>query len=154
LAESRNSQMIRPLRLARVAAKAQGLALRRQLAGIVRRAVLGVIAAVFALGALIIAHVIGYMALVDYAHFQPVAAAGIVFGVDVVIAALFGFLASGGGTDPVLQEALRVRDQSLEQARQSLTFASMVAPVTRLLSDTGLLRMLFGLAKSTVRRRR
>lgn len=146
--------MIRPLRLARVAAKAQGLALRRQLAGLVHRAIMAAIAAVFALGALIIAHVILYMALVEYAHFQPVPAAAIVFGVDVVIAVVFGFLARGGDVDPVLQDALRVRDQSLEQARQSLSLASLVAPLTRLLTETGLLRLLFGLVKSTMRRRR
>jgi hypothetical protein len=146
--------MIRPLRLVRVAAKAQGLALRRQLAGFIHRAIMGVIAAVFALGALIIAHVIGYMALADYAHFQPVPAAAIVLGVDVVIAALFGFLASGAAVDPVMQDALRVRDQSLEQARQSLSLASMAAPITRLLTETGILRLLVGMLKSTVRRKR
>jgi uncharacterized membrane protein (DUF441 family) len=146
--------MIRPLRLVRVAAKAQGLAFRRQLAGIVRRAILGVVAGVFALGALTLAHVIADMALVQYAHFQPIAAAGIVLGFDVILAAVFGFLASGAVADPTLSEALRVRDQSLEQARQSLTLASMAAPLTRLLTETGLLRMLFSLVKSTVRRRR
>ena len=146
--------MIRPLRLVRVAAKAQGLAFRRQLAGVVRRIILGVVAGVFALGALVIAHIMADMALIQYAHFQPLAAAAIVFGVDIVLAAIFGFLASGAVSDPTLVEALRVRDQSLEQARQSLTLASMAAPLTRLLTETGLLRMVFGLVKSIVRRRR
>jgi len=71
-----------------------------------------------------------------------------------VIAALFGFLASGAAVDPVMQDALRVRDQSLEQARQSLSLASMAAPITRLLTETGILRLLFGMLKSTVRRKR
>jgi hypothetical protein len=144
--------MIRPLRLVRVAAKAQGLALRRQVAGAIRRAVLGAIAALFALGALIILHIIGYLALGKYAHFEPIPAAAIVLGVDVVIAAIFGALASASATDPVLQEALRMRDDSLEQARQSLTLASMAAPLTRLLSDMGILRAVFGLLRAAVRR--
>lgn len=144
--------MIRPLRLVRVAAKAQGLALRRQVAGAIRRAVLGAIAALFALGALIILHIIGYLALGKYAHFEPIPAAAIVLGVDVVIAAIFGALANSSATDPVLQEALRMRDDSLEQARQSLTLASMAAPLTRLLSDMGILRAVFGLLRAAVRR--
>ncbi len=144
--------MIRPLRLVRIAAKAQGLALRRQVAGAVRRAVLGAIAAVFALGALIILHIIGFLALGTYAHFAPIPAAAIVLGVDVAIAALFGVLASSSAADPVLEEALRVRDQSLEQARQSLTLASMVAPLTRLLSDMGILRAVFALLRAGVSR--
>jgi type VI protein secretion system component VasK len=135
--------MIKPLRLVRVAAKAQGLALRRQIAGVVRRAILWVIAGIFALGALIVLHVIGYMALGEYAHFQPIASAAIVLGVDVLIAAIFGFLASATASD-----------QSLEQARQSLTLASMVAPLTRVLSDMGILRAALGLVKAGFRRRR
>jgi type VI protein secretion system component VasK len=146
--------MIKPLRLVRVAAKAQGLALRRQIAGVVRRAILWVIAGIFALGALIVLHVIGYMALGEYAHFQPIASAAIVLGVDVLIAAIFGFLASATASDPILVEAVRVRDQSLEQARQSLTLASMVAPLTRVLSDMGILRAALGLVKAGFRRRR
>ena len=144
--------MIKPLRLVRVAAKAQGLAFRRQVAGAVRRAVLGAIAALFGLGALIILHIIGYLALVKYAHFESIPAAAIVLGVDVVIAAIFGALASSSAADPVLEEAVRVRDHSLEQARQSLTLASMVAPLTRLLSDMGILRAVFGLLRAGVRR--
>jgi hypothetical protein len=144
--------MIRPLRLANVAAKAQGLAFRRQLAGVVRRAILGVIAALFGLGALIIAHVIAYLALRTYAGFQPISAAAIVLAVDAVLAAIFGTLAAMSSTDPVLQEALRMRDQSLEQARQSLSLASMAAPLTRLLTETGLLRALFGLLRGGFKR--
>jgi hypothetical protein len=144
--------MIRPLRLVRVAAKAQGLALRRQVAGVVRRAVFGVIAGVFALGALIILHIIGFIALEQYVHFQPISSAGIVLGVDVFITAIFGAMASSSAADPVMQEALRVRDQSLEQARQSLSLASMAAPLTRLLSDMGILRAIFGLIRAGVRR--
>jgi hypothetical protein len=146
--------MIRPLRLVRVAAQAQGLALRRQLAGVLRRAVMAVIAALFAVGALIIIHIIGYMALRTYLHFQPIPAASIVLGVDVLVAVIFGVLAGMSSVDPILQEAVRVRDQSLEQARQSLTLASMVAPLTRLLSDAGILRALFGMIRSGYRRTR
>jgi hypothetical protein len=144
--------MIRPLRLVRVAAKAQGLALRRQVAGAVRRAVLGAIAALFGLGALVILHIIAYLALGQYAHFTPIPAAAIVLGGDILIAAVFGALASSSAADPVLQEALRMRDQSLEQARQSMTLASMAAPLTRLLSDMGILRAIFSMVRAGVRR--
>jgi hypothetical protein len=144
--------MIRPLRLARVSAKAQALVLRRQVAGAVRRAALGAIAALFGLGALTIAHIIAYMALCQYAHFTPIPAAAIVLGVDALIAIIFGILASFNPADPILQEALRVRDQSMEQARQSLTLASMVAPLTKMIAETGLLRILIRLATGAFRK--
>jgi hypothetical protein len=132
--------MIRPLRLVRVAAQAEVLVVRRQVAGLINRAILAVVAAIFALAVLILAHVIAYLALRQYAHFAPILAAAIVLAVDAVIAIVFGVMASGHPADPILEEARRVRDQSLEQARQSLTLAAMVAPATRLVADTGLLR--------------
>ena len=93
--------MVRPLRLARVAAQAEVLVVRRQVAGIVRRAILGAVAVVFALGVLVIAHIIAYLALRQYAQFGPIPAAGIVLGVDLAFAIVFGLLASGQVADPI-----------------------------------------------------
>jgi hypothetical protein len=47
-----------------------------------------------------------------------------------------------------------VRDQSLEQARQSMTLAAMVAPLTRIAADTGILRLALRLLGSGFRRKR
>jgi hypothetical protein len=137
--------MVRPLRLARVAAQAEALVVRRQVAGYARRAIWGALAAVFALGVLILAHIIAYLALRQYAQFTSIPAAAIVLGVDLVITIIFAAMASGNAPDPIMEEAKRLRDQSLEQARQSLTLAAMIAPAARLAADTGLVRLLMRL---------
>ncbi len=143
---------MRTARLARVAAQAEILLIKRTVTGIVRRAIYGAVAAVFALGLLAGLHVAAALALVDYAHIVPVAAIGIVAGVDLVVVIVFGLLAAGEIRDPVIEEARRVRDQSIEQARATLTLAALVAPATRVIAQTGLLRVLMRAAGSGLRR--
>ena len=145
---------MRTARLARVAAQAEILLIKRTISGIVRRAVYGAVAAVFALGLLTGLHVIGALALIDYAHLAPVAAVAIVAAVDLVVVVVFGLLAAGEIKDPVIEEARRVRDQSIEQARATLTLAALLAPATRLVAQTGLLRVLVRAAGSGLRRAR
>jgi hypothetical protein len=144
---------MRTVRLARVAAQAEILLLRRMLTVVVRHAIFGAVAAVFAIAALVGVHVAGVLALEQFAHLSPLASVAIVLAVDLVIAVIFGLLASGKIADPVADEARRVRDQSLEQARQSLTLASMLAPATRLVAQTGVLRMLVRAATGARRAR-
>jgi uncharacterized membrane protein len=145
---------MRTVRLARIAAQAEILLVRRIAANVVRRAIFGAVAALFALAVLILLHVIGVMALERYAHFEPIIAAAIVLGVDLVIAVIFFLLASGKMADPIVQEARRVRDDSLEQARQSITVGAMLASSTRLLAQTGLLRLIVRALGSGLRRSR
>ena len=133
---------MRTVRLARVAAQAEILLVRRLVSSIVRRAVLGVVAAVFAIAVLVLLHVAACLALEQFAHLSALLSVVIVLVVDLVIAGIFGLLASGKVADPVAEEARRVRDQSLEQARQSLTLAAMLAPATRIVAQTGVLRVL------------
>jgi len=146
--------VVRPLRLARVAAQAEILVVRRQMAGYARRAIWAALAAVFAMGVLILAHLIAYMALRQYALFGPIPAAGIVLAADLVITLVFAFMAAGEIRDPILDDAIRLRDHSLDQARQSLTLAAMLAPLTRVAADTGLIRMVLRLFSSAFRRPR
>ena len=145
---------MRTARLARVAAQAEILLIKRTVSGFVRRALYGAVAAVFALGLLTGLHVLGALALVEYAHMVPVAAVAIVGGVDLVIVVVFGLLAAGEIKDPVIEEARRVRDQSIEQARATLTLAALLAPATRMVAQTGLLRVLVRAAGSGLRRTR
>ena len=144
---------MRTARLARVAAQAEILLIRRTITGVIRRAIYGAVAAVFALGLLTALHVAGALALVDYAHLAPVAAVAIVAAVDLVVVIVFGLLAAGEIKDPVIEEARRVRDQSIEQARATLTLASLLAPATRVVAQTGLLRVLVRAAGAGLRRR-
>lgn len=124
---------MRTVQLARLAARSEILLLRRNAGAVARRAAYGAVAAVFAIGALTLLHVLGFLALRQYAHIEAVGSAAIVLGVDVVIAAIFGVLASGAVKDPIAAEARLVRDQSLEQMRESLTSAAMIRPAARLL---------------------
>jgi hypothetical protein len=145
---------MRTVRLARVAAQAEIILIRRTVAVAVRRAIYGAVAAVFALAVLTLMHILAVLALERFATFTPIIACAIVLGVDLVIAIIFGLLAAGKISDPVAEEARQVRDQSLEQARQSLTLAALLAPATRMIAQTGLIRILIRAVNGTLRRSR
>ena len=122
---------MRTLRLARIAAQAEGLVLRRHLRRIIVQAILGAIAAVFLISALAVAHFAGWLALVRVV--APVYAALIVLGVDVVIAAILGLLAMRSSPDRIEREAVMVRDQAKQQLVIAAATASTFAPVARLM---------------------
>lgn len=143
---------MRTVRLARVAAQAEILLLRRYLSAAVRHALFGVVAAVFAIAVLVLLHVLAVIFLEQVAGLSPLLSVAIVLAIDLVFAVVFGLLATRRIEDPLIAEARRVRDTSLEQARQSLTLAAMLAPATRVVAQTGLIRVLFNLFGSGVRR--
>jgi len=122
---------MRTLSLARIAAQAEGLVLRRHARRIVVQAVMGVIAVVFVVCALALAHLAGWLALVKVV--MPVYAALIVLGVDIVIAAIFGLLAMRSSPDRIEREAILVRDQAKQQLAIAAATASTLAPVARLM---------------------
>jgi hypothetical protein len=124
---------MRTLRLARVAADAEILLLRRRLLTAQRRAVFAGVAALFGVAVLVVLHALGYVALVQYAHVAPFFAVLIVGAVDLVLALLFALLASGAMPDPVAEEATLLRDQSLAQMKAGLTATALLVPAGRLL---------------------
>jgi hypothetical protein len=124
---------MRTTRLARLAAEAEILLIRREIKTAIRRAIYGAVAGVFALFLLGALHVIGYMALRQYGGLNPVLSAAVILGVDLVITMIFGLLASGAMKDPVAEEARLLRDQSLAQIKETLTMAAVLKPAGRLL---------------------
>ena len=140
---------MRPLRLARVAAQAEGLRLRRMLMRLVRRAAYGGVAAVFALAALVVVHVLGFLALTEFAGMLGFWAALIVFGVDAVLAGLFGLLSRGNVPDRVETEARQLRDNSLREMRNAGLLGLAIGPAGRVAG-----RGVFGLGRRMMRRKR
>ena len=106
--------------------------LRRMVRRQIMRAVYGVVAAVFMIGALILVHVIGFEALAPY--LTPLEDSAVLFAVDLVIAIVFGILAARGAPDAVEVEAKQLRDQSLGAMKESLAIATLIGPVGRLAS--------------------
>ena len=78
-----------------------------------------------------LAEVTGWQVLRLYV--ASIAATVILLGVNLVIAAIFGFFAARGSPSRSEQEALRVRRQALEAARGSLAFTAAVPAATALL---------------------
>ncbi len=133
---------MRTTRLARLAAEAEILLIRREIKTVINRAIYGAVAAVFALFLLSAVHVIAYMALRQYGGLGPVVSAAIVLAVDLVVTVVFYLLASGAMKDPVADEARLLRDQSLAQIKESLTMAAVLRPAGRLLGR----KHIYGLA--------
>ena len=140
---------MRTLRLAQVAAQAEGLVLKRTALRFGKRAAYGAVAAVFALALLVMVHVIGWVALNSLGGITPFWSSVIVFGVDLVLAVLFGLLARGTLPDTVEREALELRDRSLLELRNTALLGLAFGPAGRVAG-----RGAFGLAKRLVGRRR
>ena len=117
--------------LLKIAAEAEVLRLRATAERQGRRAALGAIALVFALGVLVLAEITGWQVLRLYV--ASIAATVILLGANLVIAAVFGFFAARASPSRSEQEALRVRRQALEAARGSLAFTAAIPAATALL---------------------
>ena len=120
---------MRLISLLRLAAQAEALRWKRTGRGVAIQAALGVSAAVFGLLLLIMLHV---AALIWLARGRDGAVAAlIVAGVDLVLAALLGWLAARHAADPIAMEAERVRDDALRQVGDTASRAMMIAPLLR-----------------------
>jgi hypothetical protein len=123
--------MMRPLRLAKIAAEAEVLRLRRRARRTAFRVGFLGAAAVFALAALSFAHVAVFVALDG--PFRPASAAVIVLGGDLAIALVLTLLASNSRPGAIEREARQVREHAVEQLENILASAALAAPLTRLL---------------------
>lgn len=125
---------MRPFRLARIAAEAEGVRLRGMATRIVTRIIFAVIALFFALGAVVFAHVAAWYGIRIGLDQSYLAASGILGGVDLVLAILLGFLASRSSPSRVEVEALDVRRKAIEGIGSALSLTQIVLPLLRLLS--------------------
>lgn len=121
--------MLRPFRLLRLAFDAEALRWRRSGRGAAIRAGLAAGAGLFALLWLIMLHAAGWVYLSRTQ--DPVTAALLLAGLDFVLLALFGWLATRDRVDPIAIEAERVRDDALRQVRESTAQAAMLVPLMR-----------------------
>ena len=120
---------MRLFQLLRLAAQAEALRWKRTGRGYAIQAGLGAAAAIFGLMLLLMLHV---AALIWLARGRdPAIAALIVAGVDLVLAAILGWLAARHAEDPVAVEAQRVRDDALRQVSDTTARAAMVVPLLR-----------------------
>ncbi|MBK1657741.1 hypothetical protein E2C05_14165 [Paracraurococcus ruber] len=120
---------MRMIQLLRLAAQAEALRWKRTGRGYAMQAGLGAAAAVFALLLLVMLHVAALIWLQE--DRTPLSAALIVAAVDLVLAAILGFLAARHAHDPVAIEAQRVRDDALRQVGDTTARAAMVLPLLR-----------------------
>jgi hypothetical protein len=115
---------MRALRLARIAAEAEGLRLRSSAQRTVLRAILGLVALAFLFGALVFGQIAAWYWL--RMSFDRPATALILGGAELVLAALLGLLAARSSPGRVEIEALAVRRRALESVTSSLAFSALV----------------------------
>jgi hypothetical protein len=126
---------MRTLRLARIAAEAEGLRLRRQAQRTVVRVAMGLIALMFVAWALVFAHVAAWCWLRQSVGWAEPGAAIAVAGADLVIAVFLVLMAARSSPGRVEREALQVRQRALESATSNLALATGLMRGVRLLVD-------------------
>ena len=110
---------MRAVSLLRVAAEAELLRLRHMLMRQGMRAAYGLMAALFAVGVLVLINVAGW-------YVQPIYATLVLLGVNLVIAAIFALLAARSSPGHAEREALRIRQQAIHDARGSLALTAII----------------------------
>lgn len=121
---------MRAVELAKVAAAAEALRLKRLARRQAIRAGFGVGALLFGLGAFALLHVLAYVALCLVV--PPWASALIVLVVDLVIAGVLASVALNSAPDRIEREALAVRRESLIGARRAFTVMAVAGQLTGL----------------------
>lgn len=120
---------MRLLQLARTAWDAEALYLRRQVRAHGFQAGYAAVAVVFALMLLVMLHITAFVALLPSQG--PVWSALIVGFVDLMLLALFGWLASRAGHDPVALEARLIRKEAMRQMGDSAARVAVLAPLLK-----------------------
>ena len=115
---------MRALRLARIAAEAEGLRLRHSAQRTVVRAILGLIARGLLFGALVFCQIAAWYWL--RVSWDRPAAALILAGAELVLAAILALLAARSSPGRIEIEALAVRRRALESATSSLAFSALL----------------------------
>lgn len=118
---------MRAVELAKVAASAEALRLRRIARRQGLRAAFGAVAGVFSVAVLVVLHVVAWHLLAG--HVSPVVASLILLAVDAVVMAIFGVLAMRDVPDAIEQEALAIRQQAVMDMKASLTMMGMISGV-------------------------
>ncbi len=122
---------MRSLRLARVAAEAERLRIRRIVRRLAIRAIFGAVAGIFALAGLAWLHMLIWFALAHSLH--PILRSVVMIAIDVVVMLILALLAMRSPADPVEAEALAVRRQAVAQLRRSLSMAALAGTMARAL---------------------
>jgi hypothetical protein len=122
---------MRAVNLAKVAVEAEILRIQHMLKRQGMRAAFGLVAVIFALGVLVLAHVAGWQILRLYV--PPIYATLILLGLDLVVAAIFGILAAKSSPSRAERDALAIRQQALREARSSLALGALIPIASRLL---------------------
>jgi phage shock protein PspC (stress-responsive transcriptional regulator) len=121
---------MRPLRLARIAAEAEGVRLRHSAQRTVVRVVFAMIALIFLAGTLVFLHIAAWFWLRQSWEHQY--AALILAGADLVLALLLAVVAMRSSPDRVELEALAVRQRALEVATASVAWSALAVQILRL----------------------
>ena len=121
---------MRTLDLAKVAASAEALRLRRIAHRQSMRAAYGAGAAVFGIGVFVLLHVVAYDAMVP--RLSPLVASLILLGFDLVVAAVLGYLAISNKPDAIEDEAKVIRQQAIIEMRRSVTTMALAGEVAGL----------------------
>jgi hypothetical protein len=126
---------MRPIRLARIAAEAESVRLRSMASRTAVRIVFALVALLFIIGAVVFAHIAAwYWIRLDW-DMSYFAAAGILGGLDLLVAIVLLALASRSGPSRVEREALEVRRRAIEGIASVLTLSQLVVPVLRILTE-------------------
>jgi hypothetical protein len=125
---------MRPVRLARIAAEAEGLRLRGMMTRIVTRVIFAFVAGFFLLGALAFAHLAAWYEIRTALNQTYLATAGILGGADLLIAIILLLLASRSSPSRVEIEAREVRRKALQGLASALSLAQLVLPLLRMVS--------------------
>jgi hypothetical protein len=128
---------MRPFRLARIAAEAEGVRLRAILTRIVTRAIFAVIALFFVLGAVTFGHVAAWYEIRVALDQSFLATAGILGGADLLVGIILLVLASRSTPSKVETEALEVRRKAIEGIGSALSLTQMVIPLVRFGASLG-----------------
>jgi hypothetical protein len=123
---------MRPFRLARIAAEAEGVRLRGMLGRILTRVVLAVIAFLFAIGAVVFSHLAAWHWLRTGLDQTFLATTGILGGGDLLVAVMLGFLASRSAPSQVEREALDVRRKAIRAIGGTLSVTQLLIPILRI----------------------
>lgn len=124
-----------PFRLARIAAEAESVRLRRLARRIVMRAIFGVVALVFVLGVIVFVHFAAWYGVRTGLGLSFLAATGILGGADLLAAIILGLLAARSAPSRIETEAIDVRRKAIHAMTSSLSLVQLVIPVVRVAAN-------------------